>query len=74
MLGIEVVVAGGPVEREGRDGGEEVPDGPGDHHVVEECQERTDAHNCLKNLYLVPPSVFTLDRSGIKLLRFNLVH
>ena len=74
MLGVEVVAAGGPVEREGSDGSEKVPDGPRDDHVVEESQECTDAHNCLKNLYLLPPSVFTLDRSGIKLLRFNLVH
>ena len=55
MLGVEVVAAGGPVEREGRDGSEEVPDGPGDHHVVEESQERTDAYDCLKILYIFPP-------------------
>ena len=36
------MVAGGPLEREGGDGGEEVPDGPGHDHVVEEREE--DAH------------------------------
>ena len=74
MLGVEVVAAGGPFERKGGDGGEEIPDGPRDHHVVEECQERTDAHNCLKNLCLLPLSVLTIYYSGIKLSRFNLVH
>ena len=52
VFGVEVVVARGPLEREGGDGGEEVPDGPGDHHVVEEGQERANAHDSLRKNYI----------------------
>jgi len=47
-VGVVCVIAGGPVEREGADGGEEVPDGPGYHHVVEEGQQDADTHHSLE--------------------------
>ena len=42
------MVTGGPLKGIGHEGGEEVPDGPGDDHVVKEGQKHANAHNSLR--------------------------
>ena len=45
---VELVTAGRPGERVGRDGSDEVPNGPGDNHVVEQGQESANADHSLR--------------------------
>ena len=44
----ELVTAGRPGERVGRDGSDQVPDCPGDDHVVEQGQEGANADHGLQ--------------------------
>ncbi len=46
-MGVVVMVAGGPLEREGGNGSEEVPDRPGHDHVVEEGEESSNTDDSL---------------------------